>query len=107
MVVGDYHRARRGFASDTEMASVLGVHRTRIAAWKNGQLPDPGNAHLLSSLASVVDDLLRFLEPEIIPDWLVTGQFELRNKTPIEALRAGQLAEVLLAANATESGAYI
>jgi transcriptional regulator with XRE-family HTH domain len=107
IVVGDYHRARRGFSTDTEMAEALGVHRTRIAAWKNGQLPDPENAHLLAALATTVDELLRFLDPEVIVDWLTTPQFELQDQPPIEALRQGRLADVLQTANATEQGAYI
>lgn len=106
IVVGDYHRARRGFASDSQMADVLGVHRTRIAAWKTGRTPDAENAEVLSALAITVDTLLRFLDPEVVPDWLTTEQFELHSG-PIEALRAGRLAEVLQAANATEHGAYV
>lgn len=107
MVIGDYHRARRGFASDSQMAEILGVHRTRVAAWKSGQAPDAENAKLLSALAITVDELLRFLDSEVVPDWLTTGQFELQGRTPMEALREGHLADVLQAANATEYGAYV
>jgi hypothetical protein len=107
MVVGDYHRARRGFASDSQMAEVLGVHRTRIAAWKGGQAPDAGNAKLLSAVAITVDELLHFLDPEVVPDWLTTEQFELGGRTPMEALDDGRLADVLQAVNATEHGAYV
>lgn len=107
IVVGDYHRARRGFASDSEMAELLGVHRTRIAAWKNGQAPDTENAKLLSAVAVAVGELLRFLDPEVVPDWLTTEQFDLQDRTPMEALREGHLADVLQAANATEHGAYL
>jgi DNA-binding transcriptional regulator YiaG len=105
MVAGDYHRARRGFGSDSQIAEILGVHRTRIAAWKSGRAPDAANAKLLSALAITVDELLRFLDPEVVPDWLTTEQFELQG-TPMEALQQGRLAEVLQAANATEHGAY-
>ncbi len=106
IVAGDYHKARRGFASDSEMADVLGVHRTRVAAWKTGRTPDAQNSELLSAVAITVDALLRFLDPEVVSDWLTTEQFELR-AAPIEALRAGRLAEVLQTANATEQGAYV
>lgn len=106
IVAGDYHRARRGFSSDSQMAEILGVHRTRIAEWKTGKRPDPENAELLSALATTVEVLLRFLDPEVAPDWLTTEQFELL-ATPMESLRAGRLAEVLQAANATEHGAYV
>jgi hypothetical protein len=88
------------------MAETLGVHRTRIAAWKTGKSPDAENAELLSALATTMEVLLRFLDPEVVPDWLTTEQFEL-SATPMEALRAGRLAEVLQAANATEHGAYV
>jgi transcriptional regulator with XRE-family HTH domain len=107
MTIGSYHRARRGFATDVEMAEALGVHRTRIAAWKRGQAPDPENAHLLSNLATVVEELLRFLDSEIIADWLTAPQYELGEQAPIEALRQGRLADVLQAANASEHGAYV
>jgi hypothetical protein len=106
--MADYLRARRGFTSDQIMADVLGVHRTRLIAWKQGsEVPNPQNAQLLSHLAVVVQDLGEFLDPDVIPDWLLTEQYTLGGRTPVDALRAGQLAEVLQAANATEHGAYI
>ena len=106
--VADYLRARRGFSSDQEMAEVLAVHRSRLNAWKQGaELPNPQNAQLLSHLAVVVNELREFLDPDVISDWLVTGQATLGGRTPVAALRAGQLAEVLQSANATEHGAFI
>lgn len=108
VVMGDYHRARKGFSSDLELAEILGVHRTRLAAWKAGSaLPEAENARLLSHLAVVVDVLDRFLDPDVIPDWLLTEQLTLGDRTPIDALRAGHLTEVLQVANATEHGAYV
>jgi transcriptional regulator with XRE-family HTH domain len=106
--MADYLRARRGFATDQEMAEILGVHRTRLIAWKQGMdVPNARNAQLLSHLAVVVRELEEFLDPDVIPDWLLTEQYTLGNRTPVEALREGHLAEVLQAANATEHGAYI
>jgi hypothetical protein len=106
--IADYLRARRGFSSDQEMAEVLGVHRTRLIAWKQGtELPNAVNSQLLSHLAVVVQELEEFLDPDVIPDWLLTEQYTLAGRTPVDALRAGQLAEVLQTANATEHGAYI
>ncbi|HEX7242406.1 MAG TPA: Rv2175c family DNA-binding protein [Longimicrobiaceae bacterium] len=108
VTMGDYHRARRGFSSDQEMAEILGVHRTRLAAWKQGSaLPGPENAQLLSHVAVVVEMLDRFLDPDVIADWLLTEQFSLGGRTPVDALRAGRLAEVLQAVNAMEHGAYV
>ncbi len=107
IAMADYHRARHGFASDQELAGVLGVHRTRLAAWKQGsEVPRPENSQLLSHLAVVVQELERFLDPEVIGDWLLGEQLALGGRTPVEALRDGRLAEVLQLANATEHGAY-
>jgi transcriptional regulator with XRE-family HTH domain len=106
--MADYLRARRGFATDQQMAEVLGVHRSRLIAWKQGtELPNTPNSQLLSHLAVVVQELEVFLDPDVIPDWLLTEQYMLAGRTPVDALRAGQLAEVLQTANATEHGAYI
>lgn len=107
IVIGDYLRARQGFASDVEMAEVLGVHRTRVAAWKVGQLPDAVNTQLLAAVAVTVHALVQFLDPEVIADWLTTEAAELGGVTPVEALSQGHLAEVLQLANATEHGAYL
>jgi DNA-binding transcriptional regulator YiaG len=79
--MADYLRARRGFSTDQEMAELLGVHRSRLIAWKQGgDVPNPQNRRLLSHLAIVVP--------------------------PVQALREGSLADVLQAANATEHGAF-
>lgn len=108
VAMADYLRARRGFSSDQEMAEILQVHRTRLAAWKQGtEVPNTQNAQLLSYLAVVVNELEEFLDSDVIPDWLVTEQFSLGGETPVRALREGQLAEVLHAANATEHGSFV
>jgi transcriptional regulator with XRE-family HTH domain len=106
--MADYYRARRGFSRDTELADVLGVHRTRLAAWKRGSVaPNPENGRLLAHLAVVVGELEEFLDPDVIPDWLFSEQFTLGGSTPLQALRDGRLAEVLYAANAAEHGAFV
>lgn len=58
-------------------------------------------------LAVVVQELESFLDPEVIPDWLITEQYTLGGRTPVQALRDGDLAEVLQVVNATEHGAYL
>jgi transcriptional regulator with XRE-family HTH domain len=108
VAMADYLRARRGFSTDQQMAEILGVHRSRLIAWKQGmEVPNPANAHLLSHLAVVVQELEEFLDPDVISDWLLTEQYTLGGRTPVQALRDGHLAEVLQTANATEHGAYI
>lgn len=108
VTMADFLRARRGFSTDQEMAEVLGVGLDQLLAWNHGVVvPDPANSQLLSHLAIVVQELEAFLDPDVIPDWLLTEQYTLAGRTPVEALRGGQLAEVLQMANATEHGAYI
>ncbi|HEY0026207.1 MAG TPA: hypothetical protein VGB24_25170 [Longimicrobium sp.] len=108
IAMADYLRARRGFSSDQEMAQLLGVHRSRLIAWKQGaDVPNPQNRQLLSHLAVVVQELAEFLDPDVIPDWLMSEQHTLAGRTPIQALREGSLAEVLQAVNATEHGAFV
>jgi len=106
--MADYQRARRGFGSDAELAAALGVHRSRLSSWKSGMVaPSSSHARVLSHLAVTVAELAEFLDPDVIPDWLVTEQHTLGGLTPVDALRDGRLAEVLFAANATEHGAYV
>lgn len=106
--IADYYRARRGFSRDADLADFLGVHRTRLAGWKRGTVtPNPANARLLTHLAVVVGELEDFLDPDVIPDWLLTEQYALGGITPAAALREGRLADVLYTANATEHGAYV
>lgn len=108
IAMADYLRARRGFSSDQEMAKLLGVHRSRLIAWKQGaDVPNPQNRQLLSYLAVVVQELAEFLDADVIPDWLMTEQHTLGGRTPVQALREGSLADVLQAVNATEHGAFV
>lgn len=104
----DYLRARRGFASDQEMAAALGIQLATLVAWRQGSdAPDPQTAELLSRLALVVGELRVFLDPDVISDWLLTEQSTLGGRTPMRALEDGMLADVLDTANAAEHGAYI
>lgn len=106
--MANYRWARRGFSTEEEMASVMGVLRTRLSAWSQGaDAPDPRNAKLLSDLAVLVQELAEFLDCDVIPDWLSAHQHGLGGWTPVDALRAGHLADVLQLVNATEHGAYV
>ena len=108
VAMADYLRARRGFSTDQQMAEIIGVHRSRLIAWKQGtDVPNAANAQLLSHLAVVVQELEQFLDPDVIPDWLLTEQFTLGNRTPVDALREGRLSDVLQTASETEHGAYV
>ncbi|MGH7528434.1 MAG: hypothetical protein ACREMX_17210 [Gemmatimonadales bacterium] len=101
-----YLTARRAFASDTEMAETLDVHRSQIARWKHGTAPDMENAERLVGLDVVVSLLEGFLEGESVPKWLRGTNAHLENRKPIDVLREGRLSEVIRAIEAEKSGAF-
>jgi hypothetical protein len=78
---------------------------TRASRWSVSRLK--ATSGVARELAVVVQELGEFLDPDVIPDWLLTEQYTLGGRTPIQALRDGDVSEVLRAANETEHGAYI
>jgi hypothetical protein len=60
-----------------------------------------------ASLVTVIRIVSGFLDDDVIPDWLLTEQFTLGGRTPVQALRAGDLDEVMKCALETEHGSYI
>lgn len=102
--LGYYTKARQGFPNDAALAAAFPVHRSRIASWKQGEPPDEENARLLRDLAVVVDELEDVFDREVIPDWLFADR--IGGPSPMELLRRGNLAEVLLLINAASTGAY-
>ena len=102
--MGYYTKAREGFPNDAALAAAFPVHRSRIASWKQGDLPDEANARLLRDLAVVVDELEEVYDREVIPDWLFANRVD--GPSPMELLRQGNLAEVLHLINAASTGAY-
>lgn len=102
-----YIRARRAFASDVQMAEMLGLDRTRLIAWKKGtSAPRQEHVRYLADVATTVDALMRFLHPSVVAGWLTAPKFEFADRTPVDMLREGRLPDVLLSVNATEHGAY-
>ncbi|MBI4538885.1 MAG: DUF2384 domain-containing protein [Gemmatimonadetes bacterium] len=101
-----YLSARRAFRSDAELAGALGVSRSRVTRWKQGETPDPENAARLRDLDIVVSLLSGFLEAEAIPDWLRGSNPHLGDSRPLELLYAGRLSEVVRAIEAEKSGAF-
>lgn len=103
-----YIRARRAFSSDLQMAEMLGLDRTRLIAWKKGaSVPRLEHLRYLADVATTIDALMRFLHPNVVAGWLISPQYELDERTPIEVLREGRLTDVLMSVNATEHGAYV
>jgi transcriptional regulator with XRE-family HTH domain len=98
--------ARRGFASDAELAEALGVSRSNIARWKKGERPSPENADFLLALDVVVTMLSGWLHPRSVPKYLFGINAFLGHRRPIDVLLLGGLAEVIRAIQADKQGAF-
>jgi hypothetical protein len=101
-----YLAARRAFGSDAELARILDVHRSQVARWKRGGRADPANEERLRNLGTVVDSLTGYLEPGVIPDWLMGANPHLGHRRPIDVLLTGRVTEVIAAVEAEKRGAY-
>lgn len=98
--------ARRAFGSDAELARLLGVDRSRISRWRQGDLPDPANADRVVGIDAVVELLSGFLDERSIPKWLYGVNTHLNDRRPVDVLVSGRLSEVIAAIEAEKSGAF-
>lgn len=106
--ISHYLRARRAFASDLQMAEVLGLDRTRLIAWKKGSsAPRQEHVQYLADVATTVDALHRVYHPAVVADWLTAPKLEFADTTAVEMLREGRIVEVLQSVNAAEHGSYV
>lgn len=101
-----YLFARTAFRSDSELAEELGVNRSSVARWKQGQPAEAKNREMLINLNIVVSLLTGYLESDVIPDWLSGINPMLADRRPIDVLHTGRLSEVVAAIEAERSGAY-
>lgn len=99
--------ARRAFRSDAQVAEALGVNRSQVRRWREGEtVPGPENADRIVGLDSVVELLSGYLQPTSIPKWLNGFNAHLGDRRPVDLLRQGNLSEVIGAIEALKSGAY-
>ncbi|HEX8363070.1 MAG TPA: CII family transcriptional regulator [Longimicrobium sp.] len=101
-----YLMARKAFPTDTALAEAIGVHRSQITRWKAGDPASPENAWLLRDLAFAAETLAEHLDPAASHAWLHGRSPELGGETPLEAIRGGRVADVLMALQAQVGGAY-
>ncbi|MBI4545985.1 MAG: hypothetical protein HY703_12365 [Gemmatimonadetes bacterium] len=98
--------ARRVFDSDAQVARALGVDPAQVARWRRGQVPDEENSDRLAGLDAVIEMLDGYLNPGRIPKWLSGPNVNLGGRTPLVALRAGDLPAVIAAVRVLKSGAH-
>lgn len=99
--------ARRAFASDAQVAEALGVDRSQVKRWREGETePGPENAARIVGLDAVVELLSGYLEPSSIAKWLWGINAHLGDRRPIDLLRQGNLSDVIASIEALKSGSY-
>lgn len=96
----------RDFRSGAELADALGVNRSQITRWLKGAGIDPLNAEKIDLLELVIANLLRLYEPEAARAWLFGLNPHLRERRPIDLVRAGKIEELLSAIRAERAGSY-
>jgi hypothetical protein len=101
-----YLEARKAFTSDAALADAIGVHRSQVTRWSQGQSAQAGNAWLLRDLAAAVSRLADFYQSPTINRWLLGANPDLDGEQPLDLLRQGRLPEVLMAIQAQTSGAF-
>ena len=97
---------RAAVRSDRTTAEILGVSASQVSRWRGGQRPDRDNADRLAGLALVVEMLLRWLEPDVVPEWLTGANAHLDGATPAHFIQQSQLAEVVGALEAMKAGVF-
>jgi transcriptional regulator with XRE-family HTH domain len=96
----------RDFRSGAELADALGVSRSQITRWLRGAGIDPLNAEKIDTLELVLSNLLRLYDPEVARAWLFGLNPHLRDRRPIDLVRAGKVEELLSAIRQERAGSY-
>jgi transcriptional regulator with XRE-family HTH domain len=96
----------RDFGSQRRVADALGVSPAQVSRWTRGQGLDPDNAERLDLLELAVSYLLRVYEPKTAEKWLFGPNPRLRNRRPIDVIRAGETYELLSALRQERAGSY-
>jgi transcriptional regulator with XRE-family HTH domain len=95
------------FSSQSRLAGLLDVDRSRISRWLRSEVPDPDNRLKLEALEFVYLRLAAFLAPKTAEKWLLGVNDHLGGRRPVDLIREGRVAEVVAAAEQFETGAYV
>lgn len=97
---------RRGVDSDRGIAAILGVSASQVTRWRQGQRPDRENADRLAGLALAVEMLMRWLDVDIVEEWLTGPNAHLDGAAPSYFIQRSQIAEVVGAVEAMKAGVF-
>lgn len=96
----------RDFRSQRRLAQALDVSPAQVSRWRRGQGVDPANAERLDLLELAMSSLLRLYEPETAEKWLFGRNPQLRNRRPIDVIRAGETPDLLIALRQERAGSF-
>lgn len=96
----------KDFGSQRKLADALDVSPAQVSRWLRGQGVDPDNAERVAILDTVMSILLRDYEPEAAELWLFGLNPHLRDRRPIDLIRAGRAKELLDALAAEDALSY-
>ncbi len=94
------------FRSQRRLADALGVSPAQVSRWTRGQGIDRVNAERLDLLDLALSFLLRLYEPATVERWLFGVNPHLRNRRPIDLIRAGRTEELLAALRQERAGSF-
>ncbi len=94
------------FGSGAKLASLLGVSRSRVTRWRQGEGVDWANAERLDLLELAWSALVRLYDPEVALSWLEGLNPHLGDRRPIDLVRAGRTEEILRAIRAERAESF-
>lgn len=92
--------------AQARLADLLGVSRSRVTRWLQGEGVDPLTADRIDYLELVMSMAFRLYEPEAVRAWLAGPNPHLGNRQPLWLIRQGRFDEVVAALRQEWAGSY-
>ncbi len=94
------------FETQSALADMLGVSRSRVTRWLKGEGIDPLNAERIDLLELVWSNLLRLYTPKAARAWLYGLNPHLGDRRPVDLIRRGKTEELLRAIRSERAESY-
>jgi uncharacterized protein (DUF2384 family) len=96
----------KDLGSQRRLAAALDVSPAQVSRWIQGRGIDDVNAERVELLEIVMAQLLRLYPPDAAEAWLRGLNPHLRDRRPIDVIRAGRTGELLDAISAERAGSF-
>lgn len=97
---------KKDLGTQSRLAELLGVSRSRVTRWLDGEGIDDTNADRIDQLELVMAMAFRTYEPEAVRAWLTGLNPLLGYRQPIWFIRQGRFEEVVAALRQERAGSY-